>query len=75
LDLVPGGLTSGDIALNLQGFKSVKVTVEVPRVAVGSVIGRSGETIKRIQAETGARMQFDPGMTFPSNATFISYGG
>ena len=30
-------------------------------MAVGSVIGRGGETIKRIQAETGARMQFDAG--------------
>jgi hypothetical protein len=61
-EMVGGGsLTSGDIALDLNAFKSVKIQMPVPRAAVGSVIGRNGETIKRIQAETGARMQFDPG--------------
>eukprot|EP00048_Salpingoeca_helianthica_P002552 m.58337 g.58337 ORF g.58337 m.58337 type:complete len:583 (+) comp12170_c0_seq7:50-1798(+) len=59
-EMVAGaGLTSGDIALDLTAFKSVKVSMPVPRAAVGSVIGRNGDTIKRIQAETGARMQFD----------------
>lgn len=30
----------------------------VPRAAVGVVIGKGGEMIKKIQAETGARVQF-----------------
>ncbi|CAJ0557695.1 unnamed protein product, partial [Mesorhabditis spiculigera] len=34
--------------------------VVVPRSAVGMIIGRSGETIRRIAQETGARIQFQP---------------
>jgi far upstream element-binding protein len=33
--------------------------IPVPRWAVGSVIGRAGETIKRIQIDSGARVQFN----------------
>lgn len=33
--------------------------VRVPRWAVGSVIGRGGETIKRLTADSGARLQFE----------------
>lgn len=33
----------------------------VPRQAVGVVIGKQGEMIKRIQQETGARVQFQVG--------------
>lgn len=36
------------------------VMISVPKGAVGSVIGKKGETIKRILAETGAKVQFDP---------------
>uniref|UniRef100_A0A672L8X7 Far upstream element-binding protein 1-like n=1 Tax=Sinocyclocheilus grahami TaxID=75366 RepID=A0A672L8X7_SINGR len=35
--------------------------VPVPRFAVGIVIGRSGEMIKKIQNDTGVRIQFKPG--------------
>lgn len=41
------------------------VEVQVPSNLVGMVIGRGGESIKRIQAETGVRIQFQqdpPGM-------------
>uniref|UniRef100_A0A8C5GK10 K Homology domain-containing protein n=1 Tax=Gouania willdenowi TaxID=441366 RepID=A0A8C5GK10_GOUWI len=34
--------------------------VPVPRFAVGIVIGRSGEMIKKIQSDTGVRIQFKP---------------
>ncbi|XP_076474784.1 far upstream element-binding protein 2-like [Bombus vancouverensis nearcticus] len=34
------------------------VEVLVPRAAVGVVIGKGGDMIKKIQAETGARVQF-----------------
>uniref|UniRef100_A0A671NI85 Far upstream element-binding protein 1-like n=1 Tax=Sinocyclocheilus anshuiensis TaxID=1608454 RepID=A0A671NI85_9TELE len=34
--------------------------VPVPRFAVGIVIGRSGEMIKKIQNDTGVRIQFKP---------------
>ena len=33
--------------------------IPVPKDIVGFVIGKSGETIKRIQAETGAKVQFN----------------
>lgn len=54
-----GPPTSADITSNLSAYKSVHADVQVPRFAVGSVIGRAGDTIKRVQAETGARIQFD----------------
>ena len=34
--------------------------IKVPRYAVGVVIGKGGEMIKKIQQETGARVQFNP---------------
>ncbi|XP_052319952.1 far upstream element-binding protein 3-like isoform X2 [Oncorhynchus keta] len=34
--------------------------VAVPRFAVGIIIGRSGEMIKKIQADSGVRIQFKP---------------
>lgn len=37
------------------------VEVAVPRAAVGVVIGKGGDMIKKIQAETGARVQFQQG--------------
>ena len=39
--------------------------VPVPRFAVGIVIGRNGEMIKKIQSDTGVRIQFkqDDGTT------------
>ncbi|CAD1480955.1 unnamed protein product, partial [Heterotrigona itama] len=37
------------------------VEVLVPRAAVGVVIGKGGDMIKKIQAETGARVQFQQG--------------
>ena len=33
----------------------------VPRFAVGIVIGRNGEMIKKIQNDAGVRIQFKPG--------------
>ena len=35
--------------------------VSVPRFAVGIVIGRNGEMIKKIQNDAGVRIQFKPG--------------
>ncbi|KAK0181264.1 hypothetical protein PV327_003560 [Microctonus hyperodae] len=37
------------------------VEVLVPRAAVGVVIGKGGDMIKKIQSETGARVQFQQG--------------
>ena len=33
----------------------------MPRPAVGLVIGKGGDMIKKIQQDTGARVQFKPG--------------
>jgi len=51
--------SSGSIALNLEYYASKTVRINVPRFAVGTIIGRGGDTIKRIQAESGARVQFE----------------
>uniref|UniRef100_A0A2K5KV58 Far upstream element binding protein 3 n=1 Tax=Cercocebus atys TaxID=9531 RepID=A0A2K5KV58_CERAT len=37
------------------------IEVSVPRFAVGIVIGRNGEMIKKIQNDAGVRIQFKPG--------------
>jgi far upstream element-binding protein len=52
-------------------YRSVTKEMLVPRWAVGSVIGRGGETIKRIQVDAGARVQFnsdDNGAWVPRHA-------
>lgn len=38
--------------------------VPIPRFAVGIVIGRNGEMIKKIQSDAGVRIQFKPGLYF-----------
>lgn len=35
--------------------------IQVPRSAVGIVIGKGGDMIKKIQSDTGAKVQFKPG--------------
>ena len=45
--------------------------IPVPRQAVGLVIGKGGEMIKKIQTETGAKVQFKPGK-FSISSTFQS---
>ncbi|MGH0152983.1 UNVERIFIED_CONTAM: hypothetical protein FKN15_059546 [Acipenser sinensis] len=44
------------------GGNDCGLDVPVPRFAVGIVIGRNGEMIKKIQNDTGVRIQFKPGM-------------
>ncbi len=39
----------------------LRTQVAVPRFAVGIVIGRNGEMIKKIQNDAGVRIQFKPG--------------
>lgn len=39
--------------------------VPIPRFAVGIVIGRNGEMIKKIQNDAGVRIQFKPGRVPP----------
>lgn len=48
------------IALSIW-YPSFCIKVPVPRFAVGIVIGRNGEMIKKIQNDTGVRIQFKPG--------------
>ncbi|XP_057713290.1 far upstream element-binding protein 1 isoform X1 [Corythoichthys intestinalis] len=42
------------------GAGGESLDVPVPRFAVGIVIGRNGEMIKKIQSDTGVRIQFKP---------------
>ncbi|XP_065125595.1 far upstream element-binding protein 1 isoform X6 [Paramisgurnus dabryanus] len=48
----------GEYGSRISGGESLDVPV--PRFAVGIVIGRSGEMIKKIQNDTGVRIQFKP---------------
>lgn len=41
------------------GIKSVGEVI-VPRSSVGIIIGKGGETIKRLAMESGAKIQFKP---------------
>ena len=41
------------------GPKSIGEVI-VPRSSVGVIIGKGGDTIKRLAAETGAKIQFKP---------------
>ncbi|XP_044743184.1 far upstream element-binding protein 3 isoform X2 [Chrysoperla carnea] len=56
-----GGSNDGDFGGNNGGNGGDGVEVQVPRAAVGVVIGKGGDMIKKIQAETGARVQFQQG--------------
>uniref|UniRef100_A0A8C8FKM3 K Homology domain-containing protein n=1 Tax=Oncorhynchus tshawytscha TaxID=74940 RepID=A0A8C8FKM3_ONCTS len=58
-DKYQGDLHSGrnDFGSRLGGST---LDVAVPRFAVGIVIGRSGEMIKKIQGDSGVRIQFKP---------------
>jgi far upstream element-binding protein len=43
------------------GFGSLEtMKFPVPKISVGLIIGKGGEMIKKIQQETGAKVQFDP---------------
>lgn len=47
----------------------VFLKVPIPRFAVGIVIGRNGEMIKKIQNDAGVRIQFKPGRVPPWEST------
>jgi len=54
-----GGGSSMDVSGTRMGGGS-SMDVAVPRFAVGIVIGRNGEMIKKIQNDAGVRIQFKP---------------
>lgn len=55
--------------LNVIGLcPSCPCQVPVPRFAVGIVIGRNGEMIKKIQNDAGVRIQFKAGRSGPEFA-------
>ncbi|XP_031659208.1 far upstream element-binding protein 3 isoform X6 [Oncorhynchus kisutch] len=54
----------GDFGSRLGGSS---LDVAVPRFAVGIVIGRNGEMIKKIQNDSGVRIQFKPVSPSPSD--------
>lgn len=55
------GNYSNDSSFNHGPANSDGVEVLVPRAAVGVVIGKGGDMIKKIQAESGAKVQFQQG--------------
>ncbi|XP_020281884.1 far upstream element-binding protein 3 isoform X2 [Pseudomyrmex gracilis] len=55
------GNYSNDSGFNHGSTNSDGVEVLVPRAAVGVVIGKGGDMIKKIQAESGAKVQFQQG--------------
>uniref|UniRef100_A0A8B9HV29 Far upstream element (FUSE) binding protein 3 n=1 Tax=Astyanax mexicanus TaxID=7994 RepID=A0A8B9HV29_ASTMX len=58
----------GDFSSRLGGSS---MDVAVPRFAVGIVIGRNGEMIKKIQNDAGVRIQFKPGQRSIRDTTFL----
>lgn len=54
----PGNNRNQDERQQFNDYGNNEVEVLVPRAAVGVVIGKGGDMIKKIQAETGARVQF-----------------
>ena len=54
-----GGMPGGGGGGGGGGDGRNSIVLRVPNVAVGTVIGRGGETIKQLQAMTGARIQID----------------
>lgn len=56
-----GGYGGGGAGGDYDNGGGEGVEVQVPRAAVGVVIGKGGDMIKKIQAETGARVQFQQG--------------
>ena len=52
----------------LLSFLIIRIQINVPRGAVGIIIGKAGAMIKRIQEETGAKIQFKEGQ---SNAGLV----
>uniref|UniRef100_A0A8B9HUI5 Far upstream element (FUSE) binding protein 3 n=1 Tax=Astyanax mexicanus TaxID=7994 RepID=A0A8B9HUI5_ASTMX len=62
----------GDFSSRLGGSS---MDVAVPRFAVGIVIGRNGEMIKKIQNDAGVRIQFKPGQRSIRDTTFLQLNG
>ena len=56
------------------GSASTSIIVRVPNTAVGTIIGRAGETIKRLQQMTNARIQIDRNQDAEEREITISGG-
>ena len=56
------------------GSGNTSVVVRVPNTAVGTIIGRGGETIKRLQQMTNARIQIDRNQDAEEREITISGG-
>ena len=54
-------MNSTDVISNLDQYRAQRREIPVPRAAVGRIIGRGGETIRRLQDSSGARIQFSDG--------------
>jgi far upstream element-binding protein len=56
---MPMGATTGEDEIQMNQGVITRGIVYVPRSAVGLIIGRGGEMIKRIASESGAHVQFE----------------
>jgi far upstream element-binding protein len=61
LALSTRAMNSTDVISNLDQYRAVRREIPIPRSSVGRVIGRGGETIRRLQETSGARIQFSDG--------------
>ena len=69
-----GGGGGGGPGGGMGGEPPARVVMRVPNSAVGTIIGRAGETIKRLQQMTGARIQIDRNENKPEREITISGG-
>ena len=67
-----GGGGGGGMMGGMGGGDRTSLVMRVPNSAVGTVIGRAGETIKRLQQMTGARIQIDRNENKPEREVTIS---
>jgi len=75
LALSTRAMNSTDVISNLDQYRAVRREIPIPRSSVGRVIGRGGETIRRLQETSGARIQFSDGTVRMTPISLLPFWG